>query len=182
MSTRVPILETMVWNILRGFGNHWITVLLEGNESNRSAIGARIRVVVGGNGEESSIYRHVCSGGSFGANPLRQYFGLGKAKVSDPTFQSRRKVGGGTRGSRRSRIFHTLQEFLHGVAMKPTSLGGIAGVRSGGLTGSRSRTTVSVQRAPVGVCFGFAAGLVATASAVAVVWIGSRIRLGKSDG
>ena len=27
-----------------------------------------------------SIYRHVNSGGSFGGNPLRQTFGLGKAK------------------------------------------------------------------------------------------------------
>ena len=62
-----------------GFGNHWITILLQGEESNRSAIGARIRVVIDDNGNERSIYRHVCSGGSFGANPLRQYFGLGKA-------------------------------------------------------------------------------------------------------
>ena len=64
-----------------GFGNHWITIKLEGVRSNRSAIGARIRVVVadeGGEGERS-IYRHVNSGGSFGANPLRQTLGLGEA-------------------------------------------------------------------------------------------------------
>ena len=59
-----------------GFGNHWIAVRLVGRQSNRSAIGARIRVVVGGR----SIYKHVNSGGSFGANPLRQTIGLGKAK------------------------------------------------------------------------------------------------------
>ncbi len=64
-----------------GFGNRWITVKLEGVRSNRSAIGARIRVIVAGAaGEESrSIYRHVNSGGSFGANPLRQTIGLGDA-------------------------------------------------------------------------------------------------------
>jgi hypothetical protein len=58
-----------------GFGNHWIKVRLEGTRSNRSAIGARIRVVAGGR----SIYRHVNSGGSFGANPFMQTIGLGKA-------------------------------------------------------------------------------------------------------
>ena len=31
------------------------------------------------NGIPRSIYRHVNSGGSFGANPLRQTIGLGKA-------------------------------------------------------------------------------------------------------
>jgi hypothetical protein len=59
-----------------GFGNNWIAVRLVGTRSNRSAIGARIRVVAGGR----SIYRHVNSGGSFGANPLRQSIGLGKAE------------------------------------------------------------------------------------------------------
>ncbi len=62
-----------------GFGNHWIAVRLVGRQSNRSAIGARIRVVAGGR----SIYKHVNSGGSFGANPLRQTIGLGKAKRID---------------------------------------------------------------------------------------------------
>ena len=64
-----------------GFGNHWITVKLEGVRSNRSAIGARIHAVVVDEGEDvrRSIYRHVNSGGSFGGNPLRQTIGLGSA-------------------------------------------------------------------------------------------------------
>jgi len=62
-----------------GFKNHWITVKLEGRESNASAIGARIRVLVIENGKQRSIYRHVNSGGSFGCNPLRQSIGLGTA-------------------------------------------------------------------------------------------------------
>ena len=61
-----------------GFGNHWITVDLVGVETNRSAIGARIRAQVVENGRRRSIYKHVNSGGSFGANPLRQTIGLGK--------------------------------------------------------------------------------------------------------
>ena len=62
-----------------GFGSHWITVKLEGVQSNRSAIGARIRADVVDGREGRSIYRHVNSGGSFGGNPLRQTIGLGKA-------------------------------------------------------------------------------------------------------
>jgi hypothetical protein len=62
-----------------GFGNHWITIKAVGVRSNRSAIGARIRAVVVEDGNQRSIYRHVNSGGSFGANPLRQTIGLGKA-------------------------------------------------------------------------------------------------------
>ena len=60
--------------------NHWISLRLEGVESNRSAIGAKIKVVVTEEGGERSIYRWVNSGGSFGANPLMQQIGLGQAE------------------------------------------------------------------------------------------------------
>ena len=62
-----------------GFGNHWIAVELEGRESNRAAIGARIHARIIEQGEERSVFRHVNSGGSFGCNPLRQTLGLGRA-------------------------------------------------------------------------------------------------------
>ena len=62
-----------------GFGNHWVTVRAVGVRSNRSGIGARIRADVIEGGVRRSIYRYVNSGGSFGANPLRQTIGLGKA-------------------------------------------------------------------------------------------------------
>ncbi|MCA8951235.1 MAG: CRTAC1 family protein [Planctomycetes bacterium] len=61
-----------------GHGNRWLTLHLIGTASNRSAIGARIRVVVEQDGRERSIYRWVNSGGSFGASPLRQTIGLGR--------------------------------------------------------------------------------------------------------
>ncbi len=61
-----------------GFGNDWIAVTLRGTRSNAAAIGSRIRVVVVNTGVERSVYRHVNSGGSFGANPLRQTIGLGR--------------------------------------------------------------------------------------------------------
>ena len=62
-----------------GFGNHSITIKLVGTRSNRSAIGARISAEVVEDGKRRSIYKWVNSGGSFGANSLRQQIGLGKA-------------------------------------------------------------------------------------------------------
>jgi len=66
-----------------GFGRHWLEVEVHGVKSNRAGIGARIRCEVTENGVKRSIYRHVNSGGSFGANPLRQHLGLGAATRVD---------------------------------------------------------------------------------------------------
>jgi hypothetical protein len=62
-----------------GFGNHWLTVKLVGVRSNRSGIGARIRALVMENGQRREIHKQVNSGGTFGAQPLRQTIGLGRA-------------------------------------------------------------------------------------------------------
>lgn len=61
-----------------GHKNHWITVKLSGQKTNRLAIGARIKVVTGGSNPRT-IYRWVNSGSSFGGNPLQQTIGLGPA-------------------------------------------------------------------------------------------------------
>ncbi len=66
-----------------GFGTHWLKLKLVGVRSNRSAVGARIRLQIVEGGQRRSIYRHVNSGGSFGANPLRQEIGVGQAAVID---------------------------------------------------------------------------------------------------
>ena len=68
-----------------GNGNDWISLKLVGTNSNRSAIGARIKVTVENKGQGTrSIYRTVGSGGSFGASPLEQHIGLGKdARIVD---------------------------------------------------------------------------------------------------
>jgi tetratricopeptide (TPR) repeat protein len=63
-----------------GHGNDWIGVRLRGVKANRSAIGARIKLIVKNEGQAPrSIYRTVGSGGSFGASPLEQHIGLGKS-------------------------------------------------------------------------------------------------------
>ena len=61
-----------------GQGNHWLTVKLVGKTTNRAAIGARIKVVTGGE-TPRTVHRHVSSGSSFGATPLRQTIGLGQS-------------------------------------------------------------------------------------------------------
>jgi hypothetical protein len=61
-----------------GQGNNWLNVKLVGKKTNRCAIGARIKVVTAGE-KPLTVYRHVTSGSSFGANPLEQLVGLGKA-------------------------------------------------------------------------------------------------------
>ena len=63
--------------------NNWISVLLEGVHSNRSAIGAHIAVTFTENGVQRTVYKDVNSGGSFGASPLRQQIGIGTAKTID---------------------------------------------------------------------------------------------------
>jgi hypothetical protein len=70
-------------NLLRNQGGNkknWIAVKLVGTRSNRSAIGARVRVTVGG----QSQMQEVTSGSSFmSQNDLRLHFGLGAAKSAD---------------------------------------------------------------------------------------------------
>jgi FG-GAP-like repeat/ASPIC and UnbV len=62
-----------------GQGNHWLTVKLVGTKTNRAALGARIKVVTAGE-KPLTVYRHVSSGSSFGANPLQQTIGMAKAE------------------------------------------------------------------------------------------------------
>jgi hypothetical protein len=62
-----------------GHGNHWVKLKLEGVQSNRGAVGARIKLLVQTPHGERALYRTVDTGGSFGCNPLRQDIGLGDA-------------------------------------------------------------------------------------------------------
>lgn len=62
-----------------GFNNHFIKVRLEGVKSNRSAIGARIRVDIIDDGQPRSVHCRVGTGGSFGSNSLEQHIGIGSA-------------------------------------------------------------------------------------------------------
>ena len=64
----------------QGNGNHWLTVQLVGEKTNRAALGAKIKLTLSlPNGAQAIRYREVSSGGSFGASSLTQHIGLGKA-------------------------------------------------------------------------------------------------------
>ncbi len=59
---------------------HWLILKLAGSKANRSAIGARVKVVTG----EHAQWEEVRSGGSYlSQNDLRLHFGLGEAAMAD---------------------------------------------------------------------------------------------------
>ena len=64
-----------------GHGNHWVTLELEGVQTNRAAFGARIALTFKDAGKVRHVYRTVGYGSSFGGNPLRQHIGVGEATV-----------------------------------------------------------------------------------------------------
>jgi len=66
-----------------GSGAHWLDIHLVGTRSNRSAIGARLKIDVQEDGEVRTIHRTIGSGRSYGAGPLRQWVGLGDATQAD---------------------------------------------------------------------------------------------------
>lgn len=76
-----------------GMNNRWTTLQLQGVESPRCAIGARVRVTVQTPAGARHVHVVVGTGGSFGSSSLRQEIGLGDAtsieevEVTWPTTQ-----------------------------------------------------------------------------------------------
>jgi len=68
-----------------GHGHHWLKVRLVGNQTNRSAIGAKLRIDLAGAapGSSRSIHRVIGNNGSFGGNTLVESIGLLDAKFVD---------------------------------------------------------------------------------------------------
>ena len=60
-----------------GTEHNWLILDLEGTQSNRSAIGARLALTLD---DGRTLYRTVGTGGSFGSNTLLQEIGLGTAR------------------------------------------------------------------------------------------------------
>lgn len=113
-----------------GNGNDWINLRLVGVKTNRAAIGAQIKVTVEGEDHtRRTIYRSVGSGGSFGANPMEQHIGLGKAarivtlELWWPTSDTRQKFSHVEKNQ-----FIEIKEFATGftkLERKPFRLGGL---------------------------------------------------------
>jgi hypothetical protein len=67
-----------------GHGRHWLKVRLIGTKTNRSAIGARIRVdLKQADGAIRSVFRVIGNNGSFGGNALAELIGLDGATAVD---------------------------------------------------------------------------------------------------
>jgi hypothetical protein len=112
-----------------GHGNDWLNVTFVGRRTNRSAIGARLRVTVEDReGRQRTIHRTVGSGGSFGASPLRQHVGLGPAArvaaldVWWPTSGTRQRFTG-VAVNQSIEVTEFAQDYTR-VARRPLPLGG----------------------------------------------------------
>ena len=67
-----------------GNGRHWLKVRLVGTKSNRSAIGAKVRVdLKGPDGKTRTFHRVIGNNGSFGGNSLVEFVGLGESSTVD---------------------------------------------------------------------------------------------------
>jgi hypothetical protein len=62
-------------------GARWVVLRLEGRESNRFGVGARVEVRVREGDQTRSVHTLVGSGGSFGGSSLQQEIGLGRAEA-----------------------------------------------------------------------------------------------------
>ena len=102
-----------------GHRRHWLKVRLVGVKTNRSAIGARLRVDLSGPDGSRSIHRVIGNNGSFGGNTLVESIGLLDAKSVDrltvtwptsKTTQTFRNIAA-TRRSKSPRVPDSLKSF-----------------------------------------------------------------------
>ena len=63
-----------------GSGNNWLLVKCVGTKSNRSAIGARVKVLTAGRARIGEV---MSGSGYYSQNDLRLHFGLGRAAKVD---------------------------------------------------------------------------------------------------
>ena len=112
-----------------GNGNDWLEVNLVGVKTNRAAIGARITATIeDATGATRSVHRTVNSGGSFGASPLQQHLGLGKAarrvdlEVFWPVSGTRQRFANVAKN--RAIEIHELSDRVVPLNRRPAPLGG----------------------------------------------------------
>ncbi len=73
------VYQNILYENTLGSKNNWVSILLHGTTSNRSAIGTKISIVIEENGRQRTIYHTVGNGASFGGNSLVAEIGLGQA-------------------------------------------------------------------------------------------------------
>jgi hypothetical protein len=75
------IYQNLLFENPMGNKSNWINIVLEGKQSNRSAIGAKIILTFEENGKDRKVYHSIGTGASFGGNSLMAEIGVGKATV-----------------------------------------------------------------------------------------------------
>ncbi len=63
--------------------NNWIKLKIVGENSNKSGIGARVKLSISENGKSRNIFRTINTGGSFGNNSLQLEIGIGSSTIID---------------------------------------------------------------------------------------------------
>lgn len=82
-TSAAPLPNNMVW-MNQGNGHHWLKIQLAGTVSNRSAIGAQIRLFATINGQNTVQLREISAQtGYCGQNSLIAHFGLGTTTQAD---------------------------------------------------------------------------------------------------
>jgi hypothetical protein len=66
-----------------GNANNWVNLKLVGTSSNRSALGARIKLTLKTSSGTRTVYSTVGNDGTFGASSLQQEIGIADAKIID---------------------------------------------------------------------------------------------------
>ena len=82
--------------------NNWIYLSLIGKETNKPAIGSKIKLKINEHGRSREIHQIVSSGGSFGSSPLRKEIGIGMADTIDELTVIWQKTG-------KSQVFRNLK-------------------------------------------------------------------------
>lgn len=82
-SNRAQTLPTDLLYHNEGNGNTWLVVKCVGTQSNRSAIGAKVRVKATIKGKSFWQLREITTGDGWAGNPLEAHFGLGDAASAE---------------------------------------------------------------------------------------------------
>ncbi len=115
-----------------GHDGDWLGLSLVGTKTNRAAVGARITVTVeDAGGDRRKVVRTVNSGASFGASPLQQHVGLGKAarRIDVDVFWPVSRTTQHFANVTKNQVIeiHELSDRIVPLTRKPSPLGGARG-------------------------------------------------------
>jgi tetratricopeptide (TPR) repeat protein len=126
--------DAHAFRLFQNSGNDgdWLGLSLVGTKTNRAAVGARITVTVeDAGGDRRKVVRTVNSGASFGASPLQQHVGLGKAarRIDVDVFWPVSRTTQHFANVTKNQVIeiHELADRMVPLTRKPSPLGGARG-------------------------------------------------------